>query len=589
MKKGDANRKKLRVLIVGMNAALVRRTALSGVPLGILLLKSFAKEAIDKEFPEAMDMDTMHFFIAEETPEMMTKHILEWKPDIVAFSIFVWNFQQATECARLVKEACPEIVLVAGGPQVSPIAVQTMEEETHFDVASVVTTPGEVVFRNLIRSFVAETPMEEVEGIAYRLPDGTIATTPPLTEVMDYDLAPTPYPKDGLASLPSGRDYAFVIEGSRGCPYDCAYCFYSRGKGLKFFPVEKVLAEIDEVYSTPGVTHVFFADSDIFVKKDRAKKIIEQIYKYNHKNIQTEFEINIRNLEEEIVSMLVKLPDFRFVMAVQTCNQTALEIMGRVFISVEGFIEKVASFRKWAPNADFSVDVMVGLPGDTLDGFRHTLDVCLKLKSPRIAVNYPIYLLPGTKYHDEMDKFGIVPSNVMPRTVIETDTFPKADVEKALRLSIWMEVLIFYYPAIARFFNTICDADDSISPITLLETWIEAADERIDLFASTPSIVDVATSGNLLEWSKLKGSLLRRASVSQAGYDIYDAIHQLHENELGTLGESTIEFGHQIFDFLCEREIDSIEFKNWDHLPASLLKGRQEDDLRGLFSRYKVA
>jgi len=579
--------KKHRVLIVGMNPQLVRRTKLHGVPLGIMVLKSFAKEAMDKEFPGVVDIEYKYFFLAEESPEDMAKEVLDWEPTIVAYSLFTWNFMQATECARLVKEARPDIILLAGGPQVSPIAVQTLENELHFDVASTVTTPGEIVFRNLLRSFVTETPLDEVEGIVFRREDGIIETTGPLTETLDYDTASTAYPKGELDYLPAGRNHAMVIEGSRGCPYDCAYCFSARSKSVKFFPLERMLAEIDEIYSAPNVTQVFFADSDIFVKKDRARAIIEHLYKYNDRDIQTEFEINIRNINEEIVSMLTKLTNFRFTMAVQTCNETALDIMGRIFISVEGFKEKVRSFRKWAPGSEFSVDVIVGLPGDTLEGFRHTLDVCLKLKVPKIAVNYPLYLLPGTGFYDDMDEYGIVPSKAFPLTAVETDTFPKADVEKALRLAIWMEILIFYYPSIAKFFHAICDANEDVSQIELLESWIEAAEEQINLFESVDSIVDVATSGNLLDWHKLKGDLLRRASTSASGLKIYAAIQCRYELDFGALDTGAISIGHQVYDFLCEHEMDAIEFKGWDALPASLTDGLTKNSLKELFSQYR--
>ena len=52
-----------------------------------------------------------------------------------------------------------------------------------------------------------------------------------------------------------------MLETNRGCPYRCAYCDWVNGKKMRFFPMEKIVAEIDWL-GRNHIGYVFCGDSN---------------------------------------------------------------------------------------------------------------------------------------------------------------------------------------------------------------------------------------------------------------------------------------------------------------------------------------
>ena len=236
------------------------------------------------------------FFAEDITPSGMASQILKEKPDIVAFSVYIWNYNEVMECIRTIKDKNGKVVIICGGPQVSPIAREVMIQNPCIDVVPYITIPGELIFYQFIKSVIEEKELDSVQGIIYRTSEGSLVETSPLREELDYSTVPSPY-FDNLFHLNSGADYVVSLEGSRGCPYDCGYCFNGRGMNkIHYFPLEKVLREIAAVYNNPDVKYVFFSDSDILLNRKRAESIINNILRQGSR-VVTEFSLDILHIK----------------------------------------------------------------------------------------------------------------------------------------------------------------------------------------------------------------------------------------------------------------------------------------------------
>ena len=574
--------KKLKISMVGMSPALIRRQRLKGIPLAPMTLKAYVDSHISKEFPGLVKMEVKTFFIEEIHPPEMATQIITEKPDVVAFSVYIWNYLEVMKCARIIKDMDKRIVIVCGGPQVSSDAKEVMTEHPYIDVVPYIVIPGEVIFYHLVKALLEKKELNTVEGIVYRVGDSLFKTAPP-TEELDYSLAPSPYLNDNI-SLVSGDAYTVVLETSRGCPYDCGYCFYARDTGkIRCFPLEKVLKEIETVYNTPDIKHVMFADSDLLLKRERAKIIIKHILGQDS-SADSEFDTNLLHMTEDIAKLLMKIPGFRFCFAVQTTNPRAKKYIGRLRPDADVFAAKIKMFKRWAPNAHYNIDVMLGLPGDDLCGFKKTLDTCLSFEPTRIALNYPVYLLPGTRFLEQKETLGIRHSLTPPYCIVETKTFPRQDMEKAVRLTLWLEMLTYRYFAIARFFFAVCAGGTEGMWIGTLEKWIAAIEKKLDIFGTDLNIVDTATK-SVQEWNRLKGVLLRKFSETESAYQIYHTIQQLEKKT--DFMEKTITLGVRIFDYMRSQKMDSVEFTHFEQLPDSITKDCHTDEIIDVFSGYK--
>lgn len=95
-------------------------------------------------------------------------------------------------------------------------------------------------------------------------------------------------------------------------------------------------------------------------------------------------------------------------------------------------MKKVVEYLK-KNGALVSLDVILGLPGETLADFIETYNTALSLSPNNVTIN-SLFLNPGTKLSEEAESHGIVTKETDPYNVpgiVESDTFPKADVAKA--------------------------------------------------------------------------------------------------------------------------------------------------------------
>jgi hypothetical protein len=116
---------------------------------------------------------------------------------VVGFGVYIWNVAQTTEVIRLLKDQCPQVKVVLGGPEVS----QEWEHQEIVRLADhLITGWGDVSFPKLCRALV-HGPQPLVKVIARE--------QPPLEEV---DLPYDQYSATDLAQR------VLYVEASRGCP-----------------------------------------------------------------------------------------------------------------------------------------------------------------------------------------------------------------------------------------------------------------------------------------------------------------------------------------------------------------------------------
>ena len=82
----------------------------------------------------------------------------------------------------------------------------------------------------------------------------------------------------------------------------------------------------------------------------------------------------------------------------------------------------------------FGFDLIYGLPGDTLQGFKNSIDFALSLYPNNLEL-FCLSVLPGTALHESAPGFGLEWQSGSPYHVVNNPTFSKNDLQKAKRLS----------------------------------------------------------------------------------------------------------------------------------------------------------
>jgi radical SAM superfamily enzyme YgiQ (UPF0313 family) len=106
---------------------------------------------------------------------------------------------------------------------------------------------------------------------------------------------------------------ADVIETSRGCLYHCNFCSIHQmyGSSIRQFPLERVLADIEDAYSR-GARHLFCTDDNITQNMDRFEQLIDGVISLKLKNLRFTTQATVIGFSQR-PHIVKKLPQAGFV------------------------------------------------------------------------------------------------------------------------------------------------------------------------------------------------------------------------------------------------------------------------------------
>jgi len=171
------------------------------------------------------------------------------------------------------------------------------------------------------------------------------------------------------------------IESYRGCPYSCAFCNspmqneLAKKSGIGGFTrrssIEKVRDYISSVVDQVQPTFIRFVD-DSFLARPKGE-IIEFLEMYSEFKIPFWFNTRPENITPEILEMLKEVNCYRMSFGLECGNEKfRKEVLLRKFTN-DSIIKK---FRIIADaGIPFSVNNMIGFPGETRDNIFETIDL----------------------------------------------------------------------------------------------------------------------------------------------------------------------------------------------------------------------
>jgi hypothetical protein len=372
--------------------------------------------------------------------------ILDWlaaqEPALAGFSCYLWNLERSLWLAARLKERVPSARVVFGGPEI-------VEGRPLLDSRAVdafVQGEGEPVFEGLLEA------LDRAQGPGAGAGSGgapAAAAAPPLPRFTRAGLAalagvPNPYACGALEARP---DEPLYLETLRGCPHRCSYCFYGKQfPSVRRFPPD-FLPAVFALAAERGVPEIYLMDPS-FTSARGLEQRLARLASLNPAGIPLHAELRLEALSPQ-AARLMREAGFASVEAgLQSVNREALAGVGRDF-RPEAFLRGAGLLQ--AQGVAIRTGVILGLPGDTLEGFAATLEFLRGHGLAAGAEIYPLAVLPGTALREQAAQLGLSYMPSPPYWVLSTPALSETDLFRAVRLA--EEVLEgeLFAPLVPRF------------------------------------------------------------------------------------------------------------------------------------------
>jgi radical SAM superfamily enzyme YgiQ (UPF0313 family) len=383
-------------------------------------------------------------------------------PDVVGFSCYLWNIDKTLSVCRALKRKYPELVIVLGGPEVTPAAQEILEKERAIDI--VVRQEGERTFAECLDRIAAGScDMSGIRGISFRLL-GQVMRNPDRRQPGRLNYIPSPY-LTGTIDLADKDIVDVPIETSRGCSYRCAYCYYHKNSPkVRFFPLSRVEKELKLILS--GKPHeVYLMDATFNSDPARAKKILKFFIKYNRGSC-LHVELRAELVDEEMAALLHAAQAYNIEIGIQSTHSKTLRAVNRPF-NKKLFSRGIRLLNDH--KLFYEIQLIDALPYQSYELLKSSLDWLYDLHPAKVAV-FRLCMLPGTSLRLSAGRYGIAYSPFAPYTAVRSNAMSCSEVSKIERLRYAMERLYDSYV----FQNTLYDLKKKggIKISDVLEDWI---------------------------------------------------------------------------------------------------------------------
>jgi len=312
---------------------------------------------------------------------------------------------QALQIAEVVKLKNREAVIVLGGPHVTFVDIETINQNSFIDF--VVRGEGEETFYEIIKNSGLEMESRvEILGTTYRS-DGVAkraANRPflPQAEIPSLD----------FTILPKDFNLLLINMYSRGCPYVCSFCAEGKiwKRQVRFRDPQKVADELMQINSEFGQDVIHIADSEIDASSKRLNELLDAI---ESRHINCLFTVNFRSdaykrIDDVTMSRMINLGFVGFLVGAESGSDYILNQMNRKS-TYSDFLKTIDLLNR--NNAKIIIPyLMLGFPGETEDTLKETQDKFIELlEEDRISFLFPKIFIPypGTDPYEKPEAYSI--------------------------------------------------------------------------------------------------------------------------------------------------------------------------------------
>jgi anaerobic magnesium-protoporphyrin IX monomethyl ester cyclase len=366
-------------------------------PLGLAYLSS----TLEKEKNEVKILDGW----VEDLDKLLPKTIKEFNPELIGFSGLTVDINRTFGVIEKTKRLAPNTPIIFGGPHASMDPINSLKNNKAIDM--VIVGEGEKTILNIIDYLKKKQNIKNLKGVYYR-DKNEIKFNGPAELITNLDKLP--FPSRHLLHMgkykPSPKEHKRFpgtdMITSRGCPYQCAFCFKQVfGNKYRSHSPEHVIKEIKELISKYGIKDIFFRDDTFTIDKERVIKICDLIKKHNIDITFTTL-ARVDRLDFEVLKRMKEAGCWKILLGIESGNQKSLNLL-RKGITLEQVKTAVDYCKKLKIETDGFF--ILGIPGESKKDAKKTIKFAKSLGLD-FAQFYICTPYPGTHLYQLSKKYG---------------------------------------------------------------------------------------------------------------------------------------------------------------------------------------
>ena len=347
-----------------------------------------------------------------QRPLDIVEKLVAQQPRIIGLGVYIWNGRESLEVVTLLKRLRPRITLVLGGPEVS---YETDDQPICRLADFVLTGEADLAFPILCRQILENrAPAERI--LHSPLPDLS-AVQLPYDEFTDDDL----------------KHRVVYLEASRGCPFTCEFCLSSLDLPVRAFPLDPFLNALRGLLDR-GLRHFKFVDRTFNLNLRVSRTILGFFLENRCPGLFLHFEMIPDRLPDQLRDLIRRFPpgSLQFEVGIQTFNPQAAERIRRRQDYAR--TEDNLRFLRRETGVHIHADLIMGLPGETLESFAAGFDRLIELQPHEIQVGL-LKRLRGTPIARHDREWAMIYRPDPPYDLLENRLLPFPTLQRLRRFA----------------------------------------------------------------------------------------------------------------------------------------------------------
>lgn len=320
------------------------------------------------------------------------RRTVDSSPGVVAFGGMVTRFRYVKELAGLIGGEMPGVFMVAGNSGATTVPEIYLKS---CGLDCVVLGEGEVTAAELVFAVEEAGDWRQVPGIAWLDDDGLVQKSAPREPVADLDSLPWPawdlfHIENYVSSMDHRQKKVRHLEAlaSRGCPFNCVYCYRIYGRNVRRRSPEAIVAELVELVKLYDIRYTGFPD-DLFTSDKKFVMEICALMREKLPGIKWSCLGRVNTVDREMLETMKNAGCDWISYGIESGCDRMLEKMKRG-VTAKQCLDAIKLTESVGIHAEGSF--IIGMYGETRDSVKRTVEFCREadITAPMLFVTpYP--------------------------------------------------------------------------------------------------------------------------------------------------------------------------------------------------------